>query len=326
MRKRSKMLDFLGFEQPLDPWKELRSYLIIIFGLFIYVFGWVAFILPNHLVGGGISGVSALLYYATGVHVSASYFVINVFLVFLGFRYVGRQFGLKTLFGIIIASLFFEYVPSIVPHRLIEQVQSEHNLMLWAVVGGLFEGVGIGITFMQGGNTGGTDIIALIINRYKHINPGRVLLLCDIIIIAAALLLPDRDFLTLVYGYLMVAVSTAAIDMLVQGAKQSFQILVFSSKHELIADHVCQTLGRGVTVLKAMGWYTKKEKDVLLIVVRKFEINSVYRIVKQIDPSAFISTASVAGVFGEGFDPIKDGRIHHHKKDPVSSGSTDRSL
>lgn len=323
--KRTSLLAFLGFELPFDPWKELRSYLIITFGLMIYVFGWVAFILPNHLVGGGISGVSALLYYASGIHVSVSYFFINVVLVFLGFRYIGRQFGLKTLYGIVVASLFFEYIPAWVPQSLILQVQSEHNLMLWAVVGGVFEGVGIGITFMQGGNTGGTDIIALIINRYKHINPGRVLLFCDIVIIAAALLLPDRDFLTLVYGYLMVAISTAAIDLLVQGAKQSFQILVFSSKYAQIADHVCQSMGRGVTILRAQGWYTKQEKDVLLILVRKFEINSIYRIVKQIDPKAFISTASVTGVFGEGFDPIKDGRIEHHKRGPGTSEPKDQS-
>lgn len=325
MRK-TRLLEFLGFELPFEPWKELRSYIIITFGLLIYVFGWVSFILPNHLVGGGVSGVGALLFYATGIHVSVSYFMINLILIFLGFRYIGRQFGLKTLFGIIVASLFFEYVPGWVPQSLIQQVQSEHNLMLWAVVGGVFEGVGIGITFMQGGNTGGTDIIALIINRYKHINPGRVLLYCDIFIIAAALLLPDRDFLTLVYGYLMVAVSTAAIDLLVQGAKQSFQILVFSTKYDQIADHVCHTMGRGVTVLKAQGWYTKMEKDVLLILVRKYEINAIYRIVKQIDPKAFISTASITGVFGEGFDPIKDGHIEPHKKGTASSESTNQSL
>lgn len=323
--RNNKLLEFLGFELPFEPWKELKSYFIITIGLLIYVFGWVSFIIPNHLVGGGISGVSALLYYATGIHVSATYFVINLILIFLGFRYIGRQFGLKTLYGIIVASLFFEYVPGWVPQALIKQVQSEHNLMLWAVVGGVFEGVGIGITFMQGGNTGGTDIIALIINRYKHINPGRVLLYCDIVIIAAALLLPDRDFLTLVYGYLMVAISTAAIDLLVQGAKQSYQILVFSTKFPEIADHVCHTMGRGVTVLKAQGWYTKMEKDVLLILVRKYEINSIYRIVKQIDPKAFISTASITGVFGEGFDPIKDGHIEPHKKAQLSHESKDQS-
>jgi len=292
----------------------LKDYVIISFGLLIYVFGWVAFIIPNGIVGGGVGGIGALIYYATGFEVSYTYLLANVFLLLLGVKILGKNFGAKTIYGILFSSLLFYVLPKVTPNALIEQVQSEHNLLLWALIGGVFEGTGIGIAFTRGGNTGGTDIIALIVNKFKHINPGRVLLYCDIIIIGSSIFLPERTILSALYGGIMVAVSTYMIDALLVGSKQSLQVLIFSEKYEDIAQKISNVLGRGVTMLYAKGWYTQKERNVLLVVVRKYEVNAVYRIIKEVDRTAFISTSSVTGVFGEGFEPIKDGTIRLAKR------------
>ncbi|MDR0414037.1 MAG: YitT family protein [Prevotellaceae bacterium] len=292
----------------------LKDYAVISAGLLIYVFAWVAFIIPNGIVGGGVGGVGALLYYATGFKVSYSYLLANALLLLLGMQVIGRHFGAKTIYGILLSAALFHYLPQAIPSALIEQVKSEQNLLLWALVGGIFEGLGIGIAFTRGGNTGGTDIIAIIVNKFKHINPGRVLLYCDIVIIGSSIFLPDRTVLSLLYGGIMVTVSTYVIDALLVGSKQSLQVLIFSEQYEAIADEVCRALGRGVTMLYAKGWYTKRERNVLLLVVRKYEINTVYRIINEVDRKAFVSTASVTGVFGEGFEPIKDGTITLTKK------------
>ena len=292
----------------------LKDYLIISFGLLIYVFGWVAFIIPNGIVGGGVSGIGALIYYATGFEVSYSYLLANIFLLLLGVKILGKSFGAKTVYGILFSALLFYFLPKVVPDTLIEQVQSEHNLLLWALIGGVFEGTGIGIAFTRGGNTGGTDIVALIVNKFKNVNPGRVLLYCDVIIIGSSIFLPERTILSALYGGIMVSVSTYMIDALLVGSKQSLQVLIFSEKYEDIAQKISDVLGRGVTMLYAKGWYTKKERNVLLVVVRKYEVNSVYRIIKEVDRTAFISTSSVTGVFGEGFEPIKDGTIQLAKR------------
>jgi uncharacterized membrane-anchored protein YitT (DUF2179 family) len=225
----------------------------------------------------------------------------------------GKQFGIKTIYCIVMSSLFFHYLPLVISDDVIQQVLSDKNLLLWALVGGVFEGVGIGLAFMRGGNTGGTDIIALIVNRYKHVAPGRILLICDVVIIGSSLLLPDRGIKDAIYGYILVAVAAYVIDLIVVGSKQSMQILVFSDKNEEIADRIMNVLKRGVTVIPAVGWYTKHEKKVLLVVVRKYEAILVYRIVKDIDNRAFLSTSSVTSVYGEGFDPIKDGKILNKK-------------
>lgn len=292
----------------------LKDYAIISFGLIVYVFGWVAFIIPNGIVGGGVGGIGALIFYATGFNVSYTYLLANIFLLLLGVKVLGKNFGAKTVYGILFSSLLFYVLPMITPDALIEQVQSEKNLLLWALIGGVFEGTGIGIAFTRGGNTGGTDIIALMVNKFKHINPGRVLLYCDIVIIGSSIFLPERTILSALYGGIMVSVSTYVIDALLVGSKQSMQVLIFSEKYESIAQKISDVLGRGITMLYAKGWYTQKERNVLLVVVRKYEVNTVYRIIKEVDKDAFISTSSVTGVFGEGFEPIKDGTIQIAKK------------
>jgi uncharacterized membrane-anchored protein YitT (DUF2179 family) len=298
--------------------KQILDYVVITLGLLIFTTAWVAFLIPHQIVGGGVVGASALVSYATQgiIPLEYPYFILNIILFVIGVRVLGRQFGAKTLFSIIVSSLLFRYLPLFFNHfpQFIEQVQSEKNLLLWALVGGMLEGAGIGIAFTRGGNSGGTDIIALIVNKYKHIAPGRVLLICDILVIGSSIFLPERTILSILYGCIMVAVATHVVDVIVVGSKQSMQILIFSEKHEQIADRIMQMIGRGVTILPAVGWYTKKTKNVILVVVRKYEAVNVYRIVKEIDSHAFLSTSSVTSVYGEGFDPIKDGKLRRKQQ------------
>ncbi len=227
---------------------------------------------------------------------------------------ISKHFGIKTIYAIVVGTLFFHYIPDMIPEWLKSQVAQEGNILLWVLVGGITEGVGIAITFMNGGNTGGTDIIALIISKYKHINPGRVLLYCDILVVAGALFLKDANIISVLYGLIFVTVSTYVIDLLISGSKRSLQVMIFSKHYLQIAQEISTSLGRGITVIHATGWYTQTQKNVLLIIVRQYEVNEIYRIVKEIDKDAFLSTAAVVGVFGEGFDPIKDGKFKVPKK------------
>ncbi|GHT82042.1 membrane protein [Bacteroidia bacterium] len=296
--------------------KQILDYVIITLGLLTFTTAWVAFLIPHEIVGGGVVGASALISYVTKglIPLEYPYFILNIILFVVGVRVLGRQFGAKTLFSIIVSSLLFRYLPLLIPQEFIEQVRREPNLLLWALVGGMLEGAGIGIAFTRGGNSGGTDIIALIVNKYKHIAPGRILLICDAIVIGSSIFLPERTVLSILYGCIMVTVATYVIDVIVVGSKQSMQILIFSEKHEQIADRIMQVIGRGVTILPAVGWYTKKTKNVILVVVRKYEAVHVYRIVKGIDNHAFLSTSSVTSVYGEGFDPIKDGKLRRKEQ------------
>ncbi|MBR5249148.1 MAG: YitT family protein [Bacteroidales bacterium] len=289
--------------------KEIKAYLIITFGLLCYTAGWSIFLLPNNLVGGGVSGIGAVIQYITGIPVSYSFFAINLILLLIALKVLGKGFGIKTVFAIIIASLAYEMWPMIIPEEFIAQMSSNGNL-LCTIIGGIMTGVGIGITFNQGGSTGGTDIVVLMINKYYNISPGRLLLLIDIFIVASSLLVPTDQGIgarmaTLVYGYILIFVCGSALDMFISGSKQSVQLFIFSKKYEEIADRVTYDLHRGVTVLNGTGWFTKKEGKVLMVIMRKTEVSFIMRMIREIDKDAFMSMGAVSGVYGEGFDQIR---------------------
>jgi uncharacterized membrane-anchored protein YitT (DUF2179 family) len=284
-------------------------------GLFIYAFGWVVFIIPNQIAGGGVIGISAIITYATGFPTEYSYLLINTGLVVAGMLVMGRSFGVKTLFGIGVAALLFHLLPGFISPEFIEKAIIHDNNLLNALIGGTASGIGIGMVFMQGGSTGGTDIIAIVWSKFNNVSPGRVFIFCDLIIIASILLLPGRSFEHVIYGYIEMVSFSYVIDLVISGNKQSVQIMVFSPQYEKIADSLVSDLQRGVTVLDSMGWYTKKEGKVIIVIARKNEVNSIFRVVKETDPQAFISVANVMGVFGKGFEQIKTGKIAWKKKD-----------
>ncbi len=291
------------------PYIVLKEYLIISIGLLLYALGWSTFLIPNNLVGGGVTGISAIILYSTGFPISYSYIIINGVLVLIALKVLGKQFGVKTVYAILIVSLFFKIIPGLIPAELIQDISIGNGKLLSAIMGGVCSGVGIAITFTQGGSSGGTDIIALMISKYRNISPGKLILYCDIIIIASSMLIPDGSSLgeklaVVIYGYILITVSSYTIDLVLSGARQSIQIFIFSKQYEEIAERIT-AIGRGVTVIDAMGWFTKEKGKVLMVIVRRTESNYVFRIIREIDKGAFISVGNVMGVYGQGFDQIK---------------------
>ncbi|MBQ2912275.1 MAG: YitT family protein [Bacteroidales bacterium] len=301
---------------------EVKAYVIITFGILLYTLGWIVFLIPNNMVGGGVTGISAILLYAFNIPVSASFFVINLVLLLIALKVLGKAFGAKTVYAIIIASIFYEVVPPLIPDVFIQEIAISNGKLLCAIFGGVCAGLGIGISFSQGGSTGGTDIVALMIVKYRNVSAGRVILLLDIFIIASSLLLPPNEvvdasgavvgveswgerFATILYGYILIGACSYSVDMFISGTKQSLQIFIFSKKYAELADAITSQTGRGVTLIDGEGWYTKQKSKVVMVIMRKDDMSFLYRMIREIDKDAFLSVASVSGVYGKGFDEIK---------------------
>ena len=289
---------------------NIKEYLIITLGLLCYTAGWCIFIIPHEMVGGGVSGIGALIYYATGFPVSYSYFLINFVLLAIALKVLGKGFGFKTVFAIFMASLFFKILPEVIPQTFIDEIAISNGKLMSAIIGGAISGVGITLTFSQGGSTGGTDIIALMITKYRNVSPGKIILYLDIIIIASSLPLPNdlnmgAKFANVVYGYMVTGLCASTLDLLLSGMKQSIQMFIFSKNYAAIADRISNELRRGVTVLDGQGWFSKQNGKVLLVIAKKTDMNFLYKIVKEEDKDAFMSEGSVRGVYGQGFDQIK---------------------
>ena len=285
----------------------VKTHIIISFGLLIYAVAWTSFLIPNHITGGGISGLAALIFFATGFPVGISVLLFNAVLIAIALKTVGFGFGLKTVFGVLVLSFFLSLFQFLVKTPVIT------DRFLAAVIGGIMSGAGIGIVFTQGGSSGGTDIIAMTINKYRNYSPGQVIMYCDVVIIASSYLV-FHSLEIMVYGYVTMFVTSYVIDFVLSGSNQSYQVFVFSKKHDIIANRINRELHRGVTMLDGQGWYSKENIKVVMVLVRKNESTELLRIVKQEDQNAFISMGSVMGVYGEGFDRIKVGHSKLLKK------------
>lgn len=288
----------------------IKEYLIITLGLLCYTAGWVIFVIPHGMVGGGVSGMGALIYYATGFPVSYSYFLINIVLLLIALKVLGKGFGFKTVFAIVVASVFFKILPELIPETFIQEIAISNGKLMSAIIGGAISGVGIALTFSQGGSTGGTDIVALMITKYRNVSPGKIILYIDIFIIASSILLPNdlnmgAKFANVVYGYIITGLCASTLDLLLSGMKQSIQMFIFSKNYASIADRITNELRRGVTILDGQGWFSKQNGKVLLVIAKKTDMNYIYKIVKDEDKDAFMSEGSVRGVYGQGFDQIK---------------------
>lgn len=299
----------------------IKSYVIITLGLLCYVLGWCIFLIPNSLVGGGVSGISSIILYAFGVPISVTYFTINVVLLLIALKVLGKSFGVKTVYAIVASTLFFQFVPAFIPQDFIQEIAISNGKLLSAIFGGVMSGLGIGISFSQGGSTGGTDIVALMVAKYHNIAPGRMILYMDLVIIASSLLIPAKEITdaagnvvgtetwgmrlaTVLYGYMLIASSSQIVDMMVAGRRQSVQVYIFSHNYDKIADAIIKEMGRGVTVLTGEGWYTRQESKMLLVIIHKTETSRIHDLIKEIDKDAFISMAPVTGVWGRGFQQI----------------------
>lgn len=300
----------------------IKEYTLITIGMLSYVLAWTIFLAPNQLVGGGVTGISSIIQYATGgfVKMGTSYFVINVALLIVALFTLGKNFGVKSVYAIVLASVGLNVFQDIIPVDFIEQIALNNGKLMCTIMGAIMVGFGIGINMSQGGSTGGTDIIVLIINKKHNVSPGRVLLVIDALIILSSLFVPSYDaagelvpfvekITVVVYGFILVAIVSVVLDYTIQGSKQSVQLFVLSKKYAEIADMVTG-LNHGVTILDGKGWYTKENTEVLMVVTRKYDLNLLLREIKHIDPQAFLSVSSVTSVYGKGFETIKAG----HKK------------
>jgi uncharacterized membrane-anchored protein YitT (DUF2179 family) len=287
---------------------EVKRYVIITLALFCMCLGWTAFLIPNHLMGGGVSGIATLIYWATNGAVSTglSVFVINAVLLVIALKVIGVGFGIKTAYSIVMASVFMSLLQHFITDPMMagtmEPFVSDHFLA--AILGGGLAGLSIGVAFTQGGSTGGTDIIAMMFNKWFNISQGRVILICDIIIISCGFLVGNTisDF---IYSFVVLGVCSYCIDLVLTGNKQTVQAFIFTSEPEKVADRISNEMQRGVTVINGTGWYTKKEGPILMVVAHKRESQMILRIVKEEDPKAFMTMNTVMGAYGKGFEPMK---------------------
>jgi len=279
-------------------WPFVKSQAIITFGLLLYALAWTSFLLPFKITGGGISGLAALLYYASGIPISIPYLILNAILIILAIRILGKVFVLKSIYGIIVLAVFLQIFQSLIQNPVVT------DQFMSSIIGGILAGIGIGIVFTQGGSTGGTDIVAMMVTKHKNISPGRVILYADVLVISSSFLL-FHSLEMMVYGFVTLVISSYTIDYVLSGANQSFQVFIFSRNYEEIANRIGTELNRGITLIDGQGWYSKQPTKVLMILIRKNESSLLLRIVKQEDPNAFISMGSVMGVFGRGFDKLK---------------------
>jgi uncharacterized membrane-anchored protein YitT (DUF2179 family) len=278
---------------------SIKEYVTILLGLALYALGWTGFLLPHQITTGGVTGLAALIFFANGLPVAVTYFSINIVLLIISIRMFGWKFSLRTIIGVLVLTLFLS-----VAQKYIHKPLLVGEPFMACVIGGLLAGAGVGMVLTANGSTGGTDIIALIINKYRNITPGRAMLYSDLVIISSSYFL-FHSVDKIIYGLTALAVSTYAVDMVLNGDRQSVQFFIFSSKFEAIAERINTEAHRGVTVLDGMGWYSKEPAKVLCVMARKNESVKIFRIVKQVDPNAFVSQGSVIGVYGKGFDIMK---------------------
>ena len=304
--------------------KAIREYIFIILGLFPFALmvNWI--FVPHNVVGAGLTGVCSIIYYATqdmfpnffaeyggAIPLWLSSLSINLLLLIIAAFTVGWRFCVRTLVGSLALAFWYRIIPMRIEPLIDDPVTA-------CLVGGAVFGISLGLVMLNNGSSGGTDILAMIIHKYKDVSLGRVMVICDAIIIASSYFLPipeqfyvlgmdevDFKIKRILYGLCMTISYTAALDWIMSRMRQSVQVFIFSTKHAEIATAINQTVHRGVTVLDGTGWYSQTPIRVVTVLARKHESNLIFQIIKSIDPNAFVSQANVSGVFGQGFDTIK---------------------
>lgn len=297
---------------------SIKEWLLVTVGILIYVVGWVTFLVPQNLIGGGVTGLGSIVQYATGgvIKMGYTYLLVNCILLVASLFILGKGFGLKTVYAVILASAGLNYFQGHIPQPILDNLVFENGKLMCVIMGAIMSGSGIALSMINGGSTGGTDIIALIVNKYRNVSPGKMILRLDFVIICSSLLVPSYTLsgdlvpfvdkvTTVVYALILVVISSTVVDLLISGSRQSVQLFVLSKKYAEIADAITNDLHRGVTVLDGKGWYTKQDTKVLMVITRKVDLNILLKYIKSIDPEAFLSVSSVTGVYGKGFEKIK---------------------
>lgn len=277
-------------------WKD---YLVITVGLIFYSIGFTGFIMPNEILVGGLGGVGLLLKYAFGVPVFITFLLGNSVTLIVAWFFLGKEYVIKSLFGVVGITLLLGVAENLITESIVHA-----DPLIASIIGAVFCGTGLGLVYTRNSSTGGTDILGAIITKFRYISMGRGLLYIDLLVISSSYLL-FQSFEKIIYSLIVVSVMYYTVDIVLNGARQSVQFIIFSERYNEIASHVNSELNRGCTVLEGTGWYSQKPQKVLIILARKTESSSIFRLVKRIDENAFISQSNVVGVYGKGFDQIK---------------------
>ena len=277
----------------------MKDYLMIALGMILYGIGWTVFLLPNDITTGGVPGIASIVFWATGFPVQYTYFLINAVLLMLALKILGFKFSIKTIFAVFTLTFFLSLIQELTAGMHLLQDQP----FMACVLGDSVCGSGIGIAFSSNGSTGGTDIIAAIINKYRDITLGRVMMICDMIIITSSYFVL-KDWEKVVYGFVTLYVCSFVLDQIVNSARQSVQFFIISKKYQEIGKEI-NALHRGGTVIDATGVYTGQEQKMMFVLAKKRQSTTIFRIINDIDPTAFVSQSAVIGVYGEGFDHFK---------------------
>jgi uncharacterized membrane-anchored protein YitT (DUF2179 family) len=297
------------------------------FGMFLYSFGWLCCILPADAAGGGATGLSLLIYHLSGgvVSIGTMVLIINAILLVIAGFVVGWNFGIKTIYCVVVMSVIMHFLQvwctvgnaggwiadmiiardglSLEPGTIVDIFNLDNRLLL-AILGGICSGVGVALCFQQGGSTGGSDIVVMIVNKFHTISYGKFIRYTDGVIISSALLLPEIGIDGVIYGFVMVAVFSYTVDMILSGNQQSNQIFIICKDYKAMADAINNQAKRGATVIDSIGWYSKGESKIVMCVCRKRDQAMVLKVVNKVDPEAFITIGSVMGVYGKGFDAL----------------------
>lgn len=302
-----------------------KEYLLMALGMFLYSFGWICCILPANAAGGGATGLSLLIYHITGgaISIGTMVLIINAILLIIAGFIVGWNFGIKTIYCVVVMSFIMHFLQVwfttpdgwvaqiitvrdalTVPSGTIVDLFNLQNRLLSAILGGICSGVGVALCFQQGGSTGGSDIVVMIVNKFYTISYGKFIRYTDGVIISSALFLPEVGIDGVIYGFVMVAVFSYTVDMILSGNQQSSQIFIVCKDYEAMADAINNEAKRGATVIDSMGWYSKDNSKIVMCVCRKRDLAMVLKVVRGVDPDAFITIGSVMGVYGKGFEAL----------------------
>lgn len=279
--------------------REMRDYLLIALGMILYGIGWTVFLLPNQITVGGLPGVASIVYWATGVPVQYTYFSINFILLILSIKILGWKFSVKTIFAVFTLTFFLLFIQQLTEGTTFLQ----NEVFMSCILGATLCGSGIGIAFSVNGSSGGTDIVAAIINKYHDVSLGRIIMMLNMTIVTCSYFVL-KDWGQVVYGYVTLYVISFVIDKILNSARSSVQFFIISKEYERIGREI-NALHRGVTIIDATGLYTGNQQKVMFVLAKGSQSNTIFRIINEIDPSAFVSQSSVIGVFGEGFDQMK---------------------
>lgn len=295
-----KLRELLKEYQRMKPLVTIKEYFMIAISTIPYALAVNWILVPHAIVGGGLTGLCEIIYFATDTFIPIwlSSFVLNLALLVAAFFTVGWRYCVRTLWGVLCYTIWLRVVD-------IPDVPVISDPFMAVILGGLFMGVFLGVVFLNNGSTGGVDIVAMIVNKYHHLPMGRVLMACDIVVILCAYFLPEvRSIEKILFGFCYTFMASTAVDWVINRTRQSVQFFIFSGKYEEIAEAIMTQVPRGVTFLEAHGGYTKNPGKVITVIARQYESSKIFRLVHSIDPNAFVSQSQVRGVFGQGFDPM----------------------